>query len=639
MSGGTEDGAPVTVERGRVTVEKTFEAEEFPVPAVKFVVRSTDEDAVDVRLTDRIPDGFPMKRVGFHPEFDSENWTAYKDQRVEYARTLDPAESVTTVYGVRLEGVDTVGADFVEEPFLEVLDEGEGGDEDAGPEAAVEAIVGEDNNQVVRDIVSGERDSVPGMDGEADAEVVESGEGDAPALDLEDPGSAEDTADPLAAESVESGAEAAATTDGAVDPLAAPSGEESSGSDPLDLDFEDPEPGAEAEAEADASPAAPDAEFDEPSADDPLDLDLDGSEPDATTEEPSSGPREHAADATAVVVERPDAVEAVDASSADESAAGVDADGADGDEVGAVTTVETDIAEVGTEAETDDEGTGGVETVDGEPASDAPGPTSAPAVGTGGVAAALATEIREGSVGDDDLALLKEELDLGGVPSSVDVRLGRLQSNVEDLAAYTDALETFLDEEGTGEEVISDLRAEVENVSGTVEDLAADLDVAAAEREGLRGDLDGVEADVSAGRRRLDRVDEELGEIREDLATLDGDVVDVHERVDDEVARVDGDVSDLGDEVGGLSDEVSDLNEDVTGLDDEVSGLGDDVARVDEDVSGLDEGMADLGSDVDDLRGEVSELRAEIEALEEFRNRLGSAFGGGDEGGEDDGDN
>ncbi|MFC6724314.1 hypothetical protein ACFQE1_07995, partial [Halobium palmae] len=175
MSGGPESGELVTTATGGVTVEKTFEAEEFPVPAVKFVLSAEGEETVTVRLTDRIPESFPMKRVGFHPEFEGENWTAFKDQRVEYVRELDPGESVTTVYGVRLDGVDADEGSFLGDPHLDLVSN------DRDPEdenEAVEAIVGEDNNQVVRDIVSGERDAVPGMEDDA---------ADAPDLDLDDP--------------------------------------------------------------------------------------------------------------------------------------------------------------------------------------------------------------------------------------------------------------------------------------------------------------------------------------------------------------------------------------------------------------------------------------------------------------------
>jgi hypothetical protein len=81
-----------SVTEGEVTVRKTFEAEEFPVPAVKFVVESTASEPVHLRLVDPIPDSLPMENVGFHPDFEKDNWTAYKTHRVEYNRTLDPGE-------------------------------------------------------------------------------------------------------------------------------------------------------------------------------------------------------------------------------------------------------------------------------------------------------------------------------------------------------------------------------------------------------------------------------------------------------------------------------------------------------------------------------------------------------------------
>jgi len=84
--------ATTTVDEDGIRVEKSFTDDAFPVPAVMYELSSTREDPVRVRIVDRIPESFPMDRIGFHPEYESENWTAYKDHRVEFERVVDPGD-------------------------------------------------------------------------------------------------------------------------------------------------------------------------------------------------------------------------------------------------------------------------------------------------------------------------------------------------------------------------------------------------------------------------------------------------------------------------------------------------------------------------------------------------------------------
>ena len=140
----------VTVSRGDVTVEKSFEPDEFPVPAVLFRIDSADSDPVELRLVDQIPEEYQMSAIGFHPDFESDNWMAYQDHRVVFERTLDPEEVVQTVYGVRLDREEDAVA-FLDNPTLEGIEESA---------ESVDDILGEDRNQAVRDVLAGDRDSL-----------------------------------------------------------------------------------------------------------------------------------------------------------------------------------------------------------------------------------------------------------------------------------------------------------------------------------------------------------------------------------------------------------------------------------------------------------------------------------------------
>ncbi len=145
---------------------------------------------------------------------------------------------------------------------------------------------------------------------------------------------------------------------------------------------------------------------------------------------------------------------------------------------------------------------------------------------SGGVVPVLVEELREGNVDPEDRRLLGDEL--LGTEGTVEARLTHLQQRVSDLEAYTDALEEFIDQEGTGEQVISDLRD----------------DVAGLEREVHETD---------------DRVDDALDR----LSTVEDDVAEVDARADD----FDGRLEDLRDEQNtlrrNLRNDLQDLEEDL----------------------------------------------------------------------------
>ncbi|WP_251343852.1 hypothetical protein [Haloplanus halophilus] len=400
---------PVSVSTGEVRVGKAFEADRFPVPAIAFEIESLADDPIRIRLVDQIPESFAMEGVGFHPDYDSDNWTAYRDHRVAYERTLDPGESVLTVYGIRID--DPEEADpFLDEPTVEVIEPNDvtGGTED---------VLGRETTQAVRDALSGEESGdLSELASDADAEPE-------PLLDDAD------------------AAEAPAPRDRDPDPTAVLGDR--------DEDVTAVERGPDAEKEEEEREAVPSA----------------------------------------------DAAETLDPRSV--AAAPADADDATGD--------------------------------DGDAAA------GAPAAAPGSVAAALAAEIRDGSVDDDDLAVLHEAFE-GEVPTSVDVRVGRLQSQVEDVLAYRDALADFLDENGTAEEVLGDVSEEVSELNDRVDALDESLSAAADDRESLHAEVgevadrvDDVAADVDRIDARLERLDERLTAVE----ALEEDVEAVRSELED----------------------------------------------------------------------------------------------------------
>lgn len=145
----TAESEAVIAELGGVTVEKRFEPDEFPVPAIAFTISSKRDDPITLRMHDTLPDEVDPAHIGFHPEHGGEYWSV-EDESVVFKRPFDPNEEYVTVYGLRHIYVDTANQ-FLVEPDLEILD-------------PTTDILGEDSGQHVREVIAGESDDVQGLD-------------------------------------------------------------------------------------------------------------------------------------------------------------------------------------------------------------------------------------------------------------------------------------------------------------------------------------------------------------------------------------------------------------------------------------------------------------------------------------------
>ncbi|RAW46195.1 hypothetical protein DQW50_05315 [Halorubrum sp. 48-1-W] len=512
-----------TVEEDGIRVEKSFTDDAFPVPAVTFDLSSHRDDAVRVRIVDRIPDVFPMDRVGFHPDYESENWTAYKDHRVEFERVLEPGESVETVFGIRDDDPDLDG--FLATPIIEHVPVGE----------EIGDVLGTGETDAVREVLSGDRETLPGMEEE-----------------------------------------------------------------PLDEQAVEPE---------------------------------DGAEPDAVVPEPRT-----VADGTTAAVTPHETTEDEGTDAEDDEA---EAEETEDDEAEAEETEDDEAEAEETEAEAaeDDDGAETTSAPEGEGVT-----TSATA---GGIAAGLAEEIRSGEVDEDDMELLRAELDLG-VPRSVDVRISRLQSSVSDIEAYADALAEFIDDEGTAREVLDGLDARVDEVEATVDSLDTRLTAGERAHGELADDVESIEDDVTTVREDVDSAETTVAGLEETVSAVEATAHGLEATVQD----VAGDVASLEADLAGLDDALDDVGDDVETLYEEVDDAAAGVERADEriddveerfgrfeeefddlwdDLAEVDSRLTDvegrLGDDLEDVEAELEAIDDHLEELEAFRKRLNEAFG------------
>ena len=176
----------------------------------------------------------------------------------------------------------------------------------------------------------------------------------------------------------------------------------------------------------------------------------------------------------------------------------------------------------------------------------------------GSVVTEMANEIRENNVSVDDLKLLdrafrkvsgRSETTSGGSGGATDARVQKIQSDVADLRAYTDAIEEFLEDEGTGQQLISEfedrlsefanelnsMQSEVESVSEEVDSVSGDMDDIGSEVSSLGDEVDSVRSDMSSVESTVEEVDSAVDSLEEAFEELESEVSEgeVADRIDD----------------------------------------------------------------------------------------------------------
>lgn len=216
----------------------------------------------------------------------------------------------------------------------------------------------------------------------------------------------------------------------------------------------------------------------------------------------------------------------------------------------------------------------------------------------GSVVAAMANEIRRENVSADDVKILQRALDAvddsadSGSDGATAARLDQLQSDIADLRAYTGALEEFLEDNGTGADLIDDFEEQLDEFDDTLSSIRADI------------------ADNS-----------------DDIESLSDDVSDVSEEVDD----VSEEMDDVSNEMEAVTEEVDSVFAEVTEVGEEVETFSDDIESLQASVDDLEDTVEDLESRVtdDDVGEQLTSIEEDIEDLQTWQEQIKETFGGG----------
>lgn len=174
-------------------------------------------------------------------------------------------------------------------------------------------------------------------------------------------------------------------------------------------------------------------------------------------------------------------------------------------------------------------------------------------------------QLQSGALDDEDLAALREALGIERSRSET-VRLQHVERRLTEFEAYIDALEAFIDDNGTADEVIADLESSVDSMSERLDRIEDDVQALDRRHEEVREALDEHDRRFSAVVDRLDGLEstvEELESTAEELesttaahdsrlAELADSQTETREQVDESVDEVRSDLEQVVDRIDSL---------------------------------------------------------------------------------------
>jgi len=537
--------ATTTVDEDGIRVEKSFTDDAFPVPAVMYELASDREDPVRVRIVDRIPESFPMDRIGFHPEYESENWTAYKDHRVEFERVLDPGDAIETVFGIRDDDPDLDG--FLGTPVIEHVPVGE----------EIEDVLGTGDTDAVREVLSGDRATLPGMEGQ----VAEPGDAGASERDAEADSEAETVAGP--SDEVDPGVEA---PDDETDAGADDSADDTDGADapkPRDVTADGTAAVTVHDEEGDdgVDDAEPIAESGAGEAGDADDVTDESPEPDESAPGTDSRPSPESGLAAALAAE----IRAGDVADEDLETIGEELD------VGVPRSVDVRIARLQSSvADIEAYADALAEFIDGE-----------------GTAREILDDL------DRKVATVESEME------ALDDRVDAADADREDLRQAVDRVDDSVDAVST----------EVDGVTERVDGVSDRVDGVEATVETVEGSVGDVETAVEEVTDDVSRIDEETVALDEAIDDVGDDIETLYEEVDDAAAAAES-----------TADRVDDVESRLGRFDEEFDDLWDDLAEVDTRLTGIEDQLGEDLDDVEAEIEAINEHLEELEAFRKRLN-------------------
>ncbi len=138
----------------------------------------------------------------------------------------------------------------------------------------------------------------------------------------------------------------------------------------------------------------------------------------------------------------------------------------------------------------------------------------------------LAREFEQGAGSAESRAFLREELELAGESSSTDARIRQLQADLSDFRAYKNALEEFLDDNGSAQELIDDFETRMDSFDEAVTSLESDFREQDDAIDAVRHENDQIQSELGSINSEIESLTESVDGLQKELSSLDDRVPD-----------------------------------------------------------------------------------------------------------------
>lgn len=239
---------------------------------------------------------------------------------------------------------------------------------------------------------------------------------------------------------------------------------------------------------------------------------------------------------------------------------------------------------------------------------------------------------------------LEEARNAGG---QYEARLRKLENEVSELSAYTDALEDFLDDEGTAQQILESVEGDLRSLEEDIHDIKPVVrnhaNTLRDHRIGISDLEDGVQDQSSTLEEVLEQVDSLDARFEDFRATATETHDDLLDRVDDTEDAIEGDrdrIENIADDLDSVRMAVDEASSTITDLETTISSGLDDAADERESaenrIDSNEEAIEAQGSSIDQLESTTTDIDRRLQNLEEdlediqtWREQLGAALGGG----------
>lgn len=99
MTPQADEFSPISIDGQGIDVTKILDDKTFNQElAIRLTIESQYTNPVEIRILDQFPDDFDADNIGFHPDYHRDNWEIHDGQYVVFSTTIDPEETIDTLY-------------------------------------------------------------------------------------------------------------------------------------------------------------------------------------------------------------------------------------------------------------------------------------------------------------------------------------------------------------------------------------------------------------------------------------------------------------------------------------------------------------------------------------------------------------